>query len=1305
MSGLTIAAAYAGKYALPSAPTVSDYTITARPITSVSGVAVNSRAEDGTTAATFDTSAAEGAGVLAGELSDFRAGGLVVSGVYPAATVGTHDVAVTYSLRHQGSFKATNYTLSPTTDTLRGQITEAEVTDDCEPTDLAPTAEVSFIADTDLNAININDLTLVSLTLPECATITPELRSGHYEYTVTVPNHISRLKVRGRFIDRWSGRRYEHGRFGFIAAGDLAAYDHDPSFNYFMGLANSTGGGGHTRLVGLNPGVAETVEIGLYKWKPDRYGRRPYSENTINRKYTLTVTREERSSEDGAAPQDPNPSGSDDGTSAAVPFDVSVFGDYKHLATIDDLTLPPGVSMVPEFRPDHYRYTVTVPNHIGQLDFRGRFITQSFRWAGVNFIAVGDLGLFEQRPQENDHILVAERRAVWVNARTMRGTKRVEKDRSVSLHPGVAQTVEIGLYSNMGNAGHAEHRYLPARKIYTLTITREAPPGADNATLYDLTPSAGYLDFRRDTTAYTLYVKRDIENLVLTPSALHPQATVTVNGEEPATPVALDYGENLIKVVVTAADGVDTQTYQITVIRVPPDPGPGDFSALIAQIQQWRNNPESSPSRAWIMYATTWQTYATYRAYTDRWDKALVAFGVTVPDTSLTPMTSYEAQTLSKGITYWTKSLNPTHSPLTARALANRGGAWSRWVAVAAALRELEQTDPEEKYAALIAKIYGWRNDPCCASDKLHTDRWDRALLAFGKTVADTTLTPMTAAEAQAFADRGWTRWTEVATVLRDLEAGGQQANRAPTVSASLADITIVNESGTQTVSLSGTFNDADSDALTITAASSDETVTTVSVAADYSSLTMNAQSRGTATITVTAEDGNGGTVEDTFTVRVKAAPVVATDLNSVTGLEVGTTGEVSVSGVFSDTDGDALTVSAISSDETVATVTVSSDGSTLTLTGVSEGTATITATAQDTDGNRVSDDFDVSVGGEYAALIANMKEWRNDPCCASEKEHTDRWDRALLAFGEAVADATLLPMTAAEAQRFADRGWSRWEDVAAALEELEADNRQDPPTNRPPTVSSALGDVTIVSESGTRTVSLSGVFADADSDALTITASSSNETVATVSVASGYSALTVNAQSRGTATITVTADDGNGGTVEDTFTVRVKAAPTVASGISDVSSLEVDATQEVSLSGVFGDADGDSLTIRAVSANDAVATVTVAADQSKLTMAGVSEGTATITVTAQDTDGNRVSDAFDVSVSRATDPTPTPTPTPTPEPPADSSLTGAAARYDANGDGKIDMSEYRQAVNDYADGKITYEEMLEVTLAAFGGG
>ncbi len=183
---------------------------------------------------------------------------------------------------------------------------------------------------------------------------------------------------------------------------------------------------------------------------------------------------------------------------------------------------------------------------------------------------------------------------------------------------------------------------------------------------------------------------------------------------------------------------------------------------------------------------------------------------------------------------------------------------------------------------------------------------------------------------------------------------------------------------------------------------------------------------------------------------------------------------------------------------------------------------------------------------------------------------------------------------------------------------------------NQAPTVASAIADATIVNETGTKQVSLSGVFSDADSDALTVTAASSNTAVATVSVSAGYSSLTVTAKSRGTATITVTADDGNGGTVEDSFTVTVKTGPMVASAISDLS-MEAEATQDISLSGVFSDADGDALTITADTSDFEVAEAILF--QGTLTVIAVADGTATITVTAQDADGNTVSDSFDVTV------------------------------------------------------------------------
>ena len=232
-----------------------------------------------------------------------------------------------------------------------------------------------------------------------------------------------------------------------------------------------------------------------------------------------------------------------------------------------------------------------------------------------------------------------------------------------------------------------------------------------------------------------------------------------------------------------------------------------------------------------------------------------------------------------------------------------------------------------------------------------------------------------------------------------------------------------------------------------------------------------------------------------------------------------------------------------------------------------------------------------------------------------------------------------------------------------------------------------AIDDATIQNESGTHRVTLAGRFGDPDSDPLTITAASSDTAAATVSVAADYSSLTLRAQARGTATITVTADDGNGGTVSDSFDVTVKAAPVVASALADLS-LEPESNHEVSLTGVFSDADGDALVITAASSDT---DVVVASIWDTFTLMALAEGSATVTVTAEDSDGNRVGDTFEVTVSAA-------------QQAPQSTLTGAAARYDANGNGAIDVREYIQALRDRARGELTpaeWEQLLDAWLAS----
>ncbi len=166
--------------------------------------------------------------------------------------------------------------------------------------------------------------------------------------------------------------------------------------------------------------------------------------------------------------------------------------------------------------------------------------------------------------------------------------------------------------------------------------------------------------------------------------------------------------------------------------------------------------------------------------------------------------------------------------------------------------------------------------------------------------------------------------------------------------------MTIVCESGTHQASLASVFSDADGDDLTITASSSNESVATVSVSADYAAFTVPAQARGTATITVTADDGTA-TVGDALTVAVKASPAVASAVAYVSELGGRCDPRSLPVRHLQRCRRDALTISTQALDSTVVQVSNTIDPST--------GSATaITVTAQDSAGNSVKDEFDVTV-------------------------------------------------------------------------------------------------------------------------------------------------------------------------------------------------------------------------------------------------------------------------------------------------------------------------------------------------------
>ena len=189
---------------------------------------------------------------------------------------------------------------------------------------------------------------------------------------------------------------------------------------------------------------------------------------------------------------------------------------------------------------------------------------------------------------------------------------------------------------------------------------------------------------------------------------------------------------------------------------------------------------------------------------------------------------------------------------------------------------------------------------------------------------------------------------------------------------------------------------------------------------------------------------------------------------------------------------------------------------------------------------------------------------------------------------------------------------------------------------NQPPQAVGAIVPVTLIAGSTATSVDLSGNFFDPDGDVLTYSAQSSDTGVVTVGVIN--STITITPVAAGVTTVIVMVQDTEGLTITQNITITVNPAPNrapvVVETINPLTLTAGDSPTTMDMTDKFSDPDGDPLSYSVVSTDTRVATASVS--NSTLAITPVAEGTTTVMIMVQDTEGLTITRNVTVTVNPA---------------------------------------------------------------------
>ncbi|MDR3576051.1 MAG: putative Ig domain-containing protein [Anaerolineaceae bacterium] len=489
--------------------------------------------------------------------------------------------------------------------------------------------------------------------------------------------------------------------------------------------------------------------------------------------------------------------------------------------------------------------------------------------------------------------------------------------------------------------------------------------------------------------------------------------------------------------------------------------------------------------------------------------------------------------------------------------------------------------------------------------------------------------------------------------------------NNPPTVANPIPDKSVLAGQALNYSFPAGTFNDLDSDPLTYTAAQSDGTALpgwlTFTPGTRTFSANTTSSDRGVLTIRVIAADGQGGTVYDDFQLTVQDNPPTVTTISDQTA-PANVAFNFPIASYFSDADSDPLTYSASLSPSGALPAWLHFD----TATGVFSGTPgsadrnTITILVGADDGHSGT------VSTTFVLAIAN-----NPPTVATIPDQTAPANVAFnfpIASYFSDADSDPLTYSASLSPSGALPAWLHFDTTSGVFSGTPGSADRGTITilvgaadgqggtvsttfhlkvgNNPPVVANPISDQIAQAGVAYSYSFPANTFTDPDGDTLTYSASlsPSGALPAWLSFDPGsstFSGITTHVQ---TFQVQVTADDGQGGTVSDTFTMTVKNQagnhnPVLAKPIPNA---RADVGKPFSFSFVantFVDMDGDTLTYQATLSDGSALPLWLSFNPATRTFSGTPAagdvGIDSIKVTGSDGKGGEASSDFDIGVGQ----------------------------------------------------------------------